>query len=136
MIEKLCAPAVATPSRSGRAQADAGFAAVDALVALSIIAVAMVLSFEALTQASRAASAALEVRRAETLLRNVLEAAPRTYDTSGGASGGFTWRVDTQATGAERPIAICRRAAALRHVASGRGYEASTLETCPPSEGL
>ncbi len=108
-----------------------GFAAVDALVALLVLSVVLMMSFQALHQAGRVALAAAETRRAETRLSALLQTSPRDFDVHEGAGDGFTWRVETDATGAERPIEVCRRAASLHSEASGRTYKAATLETCP-----
>lgn len=112
-------------------QPDAGYAAVDALVALMIISVTLIMSFQALQQADRTAKAALEARRAQTLLAYLLETTPRAFAEREGEGEGFTWRVETDATGAERPIEVCHLRAVLHSQASGRTYAAATLQTCP-----
>lgn len=109
----------------------AGYALTDALVAILILAMALVLSLTALNQARDAADSASEVRRAHVLMAHLIEAAPHRYALSTGFSDDFAWSVATTVTGAERPIEVCRRAVALENGRSGRTYAAATLETCP-----
>lgn len=110
---------------------DGGYAAVDALVALLILSSTLIMSFQALQQAGRTANAAGEARRAQTLLVYLLETSPRVLEPREGEVEGFSWRVEMDATGAERPIEVCRRSATLHARTSGRTYAAATLETCP-----
>lgn len=108
-----------------------GYAVVDALVALMIISLAAVLSFRALEQANRAAESGWELRRAQVLASRLMDASPRTYVASTGTTDGFTWRLETNPTGADRPIEVCHRAVKLTNVSTRRTYEVATLETCP-----
>lgn len=110
---------------------EAGYALADALVAVLILSMTLVLSLRALGQAREAADVAWEVRRAQALLAHLMEAAPHRYAPSAGESDGFTWTVETAITGAERPIEVCRRAVSVHSARSGRDYAAATLETCP-----
>ncbi len=96
-----------------------------------IISLALAMSYQILQQARQAATVAWEARRADTLLRFLLETSPRSLDVRTGATDGFSWRVQTDSTGAETPIQICRRSAMLHAAGSGRTYQAATLETCP-----
>lgn len=111
--------------------ADAGYALTDALVAMLILSMSVVLTLAALGQARGAADVAWEVRRAGALMAYLIEMAPHRYATSFGETDGFSWTVDTTATGAERPIEVCRRAVALENERSGRIYRVATQETCP-----
>jgi hypothetical protein len=111
--------------------ARAGYALTDALVAMLILAMTLVMSLRALGQARDVADRAWEVRRAETLIAYLIEAAPHRYEASAGARDGFGWRVETTTTGAERPVEICHRTVALENRHSGRRYRAATLEACP-----
>jgi hypothetical protein len=115
--------------------ADAGYALTDALVAMLILATSLVLSLAALGQARDAADVAWEVRRADALLAHLIETAPHRYAASSGETDGFSWTVETTATGAERPIEVCRRAVALENERSGRLYRGATQETCPVEPG-
>lgn len=112
-----------------------GYALTDALVALLILSVSLVLSLGALAQARETTDLAWELRRAEARLSHLLDAGPRRLTASAGVSGGFGWSLETQPVGAEQPIALCRRAARIVAIASGRTFEAATRETCPLEAG-
>lgn len=118
----------------GRQAADAGYAAIDALMALVILSTAVILSLQAMAGAKQAAALAWEVRRAKVLTIQLLETGPRRFEEATGSDREFDWRLVTQATGAERPIAICRRAVSLVSRARHKSYSTSTLVTCPPVE--
>lgn len=118
----------------GRWVSDAGYAAVDALMALVILSTAVILSLQAMAGAKQAAALAWEVRRAKILTVQLLETGPRQFEEASGSDQGFDWRLVTQATGADRPIAICRRAVSLVSHDRHKAYETSTLVTCPPLE--
>jgi len=121
----------AVSRRARHEDSRAGYALTDALVAMLILAVTLITSLGALGQARRAAAVAWEVRRADTLIAHLIEAAPHRYAASAGTSDGFAWLVETTATGADRPVAVCRRAVSLENGRSGRLYRAATLEACP-----
>jgi len=118
-------------ARVRRSTTDAGYALTDALVAMLILSLTLVMSLRALGPAGDAAEMAWEVRRADSLIAHLIEAAPHRYAPSAGTSDGFAWTVETTITGAERPVEVCRRAVALENALSGRTYAAATLETCP-----
>lgn len=108
-----------------------GFAAVDALVALTILATTIALSLEAATTAAQAAAAANEVRQANTLLQYLLQS--RASDDAG-RSEQFAWRVEVKASDAAQagsPFQLCRHAAVARGRRSGRSYALVTLTACP-----
>jgi len=117
------------PTSSG----ENGYASIDALVALMILSLAVILSMTALQQARQAANAALEVREAGILLSRLLESGPRSMEPASGQAQGFAWALNTTPTGSERPIEVCRRQALVTSAASGRSYAAATQETCPPA---
>lgn len=102
------------------------------MVALLIFAMTMILSLRAMEQARRSADIALEVRTADGLLKDLMQESPDDLAPSQGSADGFDWTLVTEITGAERPIAVCRRAARLINQASGRKYQASSFITCPP----
>jgi len=112
-------------------QDDAGYALIDALVGMLILSLAIIFSLDAGRQARVAAEQAREVSRARTLLAQLVETGPRTFDDTTGASDDFTWTVQTRATGGERPIEVCHRQVLLTNIGSRRNYQAATLETCP-----
>jgi hypothetical protein len=121
-------------THAGRALLDQGYVAVDALVALLLVCMSLGFGFQAVQQAMAAARSASEVQRAQLVLTHVMETAPRAVGLANGSMDGFEWTLETHLTGAERPIAVCRRAAAARHAVTGRIYAAETLETCPPTD--
>jgi hypothetical protein len=110
---------------------DEGYALVDALVALLIFAIAMAFSLQAGRQARLAADQAREVREAQVLLAHLIETGPSRFEDAMGATGGFTWRIETRLTGAEQPIAICHRQVAIRNARTQRAYQLATLGSCP-----
>jgi hypothetical protein len=113
------------------AETDSGFAAVDAIVALMIISLTLGLSYAAIQNAEASGRMADEATRADALLRDLIEGRDDALGTDAGSRDGFTWRVETQLTGSDRPIAVCRRAVAITNMRSGRAYATSTLQPCP-----
>ncbi len=116
---------------------DAGFAAVDALVALTILAVTFSLAFDAVNSARRLAVASVEIRKAHALLEYLVDAGPRGVGLSWGRSDGFDWRLQTtlKAIDPHAPsVRMCSRAAAAVGVRSRRRFVLSTLEFCKPPE--
>jgi len=108
-----------------------GFALTDALVAMLILSMTLVLSLTALGKARDVADVAWETRRAQSLLSHLIETAPHSFEPGAGVSDAFTWAVETTTTGADRPVAVCRRAVSLENRLSRRTYQAATLEACP-----
>lgn len=111
--------------------ADAGYALTDALVALMLLAVSLVFSLTTLQQAREIGRVAGEYRRADLLLGQLMAETPRRLLAQDGVRDGFRWQVEMAATGAEQPIALCRRSVAVLSEATGRQFHLSTLETCP-----
>lgn len=116
--------------------ADHGYVAVDAIVALLIVALATILSLQAVRSAYQAVATASEYKRAQILIAYVMDTGPRSFTPANGAADGFTWQLVTQATGFERPVAVCRRALSVRAEKSARTYQASTREICPTDGAL
>ena len=112
-----------------------GYAAVDALVALTIISLTVILSLSAFQQAGRAARAAAEVQAAKLLLARLADAEPKALDGSSGRTPAFDWVVQTQPTGAQALVEVCRRAVDLVSRDGRRRYALTTLVTCPPAAG-
>lgn len=122
----------------GSAQAvsrQSGYVLTDALVAMLILSLSLMMSLSALGRAREVADVASEVRRAQVLMVHLMETAPRRYGSVAGLSDEFAWSVETVVTGAERPIEICRRALTLKNARSGRTYAAATQEVCPITAG-
>jgi hypothetical protein len=111
-----------------------GFAAVDALVALTLIAMTLALTIVAAQGAQRNSLRALELRRADTLLKYLLLAKPHALGVQAGDTDRFAWTVTTapsQIDAEPSNLAICTRTASVRAAASGRAYRMTTSESCP-----
>lgn len=115
--------------------ATGGYAAVDALVALIILSLTVILSLGAFQTAARAARVAAEAEAAKTLLARLVDAEPKDLAGSSGNTPVFAWAVETQPTASNALIDVCRRAANLVAWRSGRHYGAVTFVTCPPRSG-
>lgn len=118
-----------------REASDSGFAAVDALVALMILATAIVLSLQSVETARRAARAASETREATTLMRYLLDATPRDLGVLRGHAARFDWTVETRRVAGATAVPggrICRRSVALMESNNTRHFSLSTAEICPP----
>ena len=113
--------------------ASAGFAAVDALVALTIFAVTIALVLQGAGTARRLAVAASETREAAVLGQYLLETSPRKPGQSGGRANGFLWKVNVAASPAAglSQVELCKRSVDLTGAESGRRYSLSTAEACP-----
>lgn len=111
-----------------------GSAAIDALVALSILTGTIVLALNATDAGRRAASSALETREASALLSNLAESTPVEIGTYAGRSGRLLWRVDNTletVLAQSRDARICRRKVSVSGQSRSRAYELTTLKPCP-----
>jgi hypothetical protein len=128
----------AVRSSVGRSLAhkDEGYAAVDALVALVIISLAVTLSLIGLRHAREVADRGAEVRQAHALLAFLLAEPETSSFPMEGENVRFTWTVKREPTDATRPVAICRRTATLHSKISSHDYDVVTLEPCVPEESL
>ena len=111
---------------------DEGFVAVDAMVALTILATVVTLALGAARTSLRLAAAAAETRQAEGELRYLLDVAPRTPGGNSGQGAGFNWQVVNQPSGGMRSLQVCERTATVRSLSSGRTYALTTAEACLP----
>jgi hypothetical protein len=119
----------------GPTAANSGYAAVDALIALLILSLTIILSLEAFQVAARTARMAAEAEAARTLLARLIDGEPKDLSGSAGTTTGFAWTVRTEPTASNALIDVCRRAANLVARRSGRHYGTVTLVTCPPRTG-
>lgn len=121
--------------RSDDSQSD-GFAAVDALVALTILTSTIILTLAATQVARRAATDALETRRASELLQFVVLSEPHKIGDRTGQAAGFNWRLETAqstiAVNAATPP-ICTRKAEATSLRTGHHYRLGTSEVCVES---
>jgi hypothetical protein len=104
------------------------------MVALLIIAMTATLSLRAVQVAGRLTKAAEETREANVLLKELLDDGPRTFQVTAGSTDRFSWTIETQTTGSERPVAVCRRLASVTNIDSAKVYASSTLEACPADD--
>lgn len=115
----------------GPNQGQAGFAAVDALVAVTILSSSLALSLTAAQIGARASRTADETRDAELLLRSRLES---TSDQTGlwrGHDNALAWQVEAHLSGTDSavPAGPCVRTSTAK-AANGRSYRIVTVDTC------
>jgi hypothetical protein len=111
-----------------------GYAAVDAMVALAILAMTVTFAVGAAQTARRVAVAAEETRRATQLLRYLVDETPLTLAVQSGAASGFSWRVQTR-LGADTGVPglrLCGRLAELVSSTSHRRFHLEGAAICPP----
>jgi hypothetical protein len=115
-----------------------GFAAVDALVAVTILSSSLALSLMAAQVGGRASRSAAETRDAEMLLRRNLEATAGQAGVWTGRDQGLDWRVEAHVyaaaatpAGPARLAAPCVRSASAK-AAGGRTYRLATVDICLP----
>lgn len=112
-----------------------GFAAVDALVAVTILSSSLALSLMAAQVGSRAGRSAGETREAEMLLRARLEGTAGRAGAWSGRDRGLDWRVEAHFPDVD-PVgraAPCVRTATAK-ADSGRTYRIATVDVCLPRE--
>ena len=105
------------------------------MVAMLTLSLCVILSMRSMEQANRVARRAEEVRQARVLLNELIDNGPRDLTPAMGATGLFQWTLETQPTGADRPVAVCRRVASLTTIGATRRYVLATMEACPPEAG-
>jgi hypothetical protein len=113
-------------------RAEAGYAAVDALVALTILSMTLILAINAGAVAKRAAIAADETRRAAGLLKYLVETSPAAPGAIQGVTGSFSWAVTVRRVNSPPVgnVGACRREAAVKSLVSGRTFNLATTELC------
>jgi hypothetical protein len=119
--------------RRGR-DAEGGFAAVDALVALMILATTITLCLRAVETARLAAVSGMEMRQSTQLLRGLLDSPVGQPGVITGKTPAFRWRVATDRTASGEDVAaalLCERTAQAVAIRSGRSYSLSTADVCP-----
>ncbi len=118
----------------GPAEGQAGFAAVDALVAVTILSLSLALSLAAAEVGVRASRTAAETRDAELILRDRLEQTAGEAGVWTGRDQGVTWRVEAHAADATRAdrAGPCVRIASAKAVRTGRNYRVTTADACRP----
>lgn len=111
---------------------EAGFAVIDALISLTILAVTLSLALVAAEQARKAAGRALELRQARGLISNKLGmAAGGQPGVTDGVAGQLAWRlVIAPPKRIMGPAAICARSIEVVGRRSSKRYSAFTASTC------
>ncbi len=119
------------PSRPapGRAEQDqGGFATVDALVALVILATTLAWALTGLDIAAKTSRKAEEVARVTEIARHLLIASAAGSVEATGASGSFRWRfTDSDATSASR---TCLRSLVLKNLQTGHAFHFTGASPC------
>jgi hypothetical protein len=116
-----------------RSDDESGFAAVDALVALTTLATAITFCLRAVETAQQAALAADETVQATQMLRGLVDARPSPPGVVSGRSPQFLWRIETKPVApATNPngMQLCERSASLVSVRSQRRYALSSAYIC------
>ena len=121
-------------ARSRQAVGRGGYAAVDALVALTILTLTLVMALAAGAHAREAAILADETHKARDLMQFLLASTPSSSGgESSGLSGDFAWattegRISNAAASAT--IQVCQRAVELKSRATGRRYGLMAASLC------
>ncbi len=112
-----------------------GFAAIDALVAVTILSLSLALSLTAAQAGVRASRAAGETRDAELILRDRLEQTAGRAGVWMGQDQGLTWRVEALAadTAPASRAGPCVRVASAKARLTGRVYRIATADVCLPA---
>ena len=111
--------------------------AVDALIAMTILASTVVLALQASVNGLKSARAGLELRQANDLLRFIVE---NTFDKSGfsqGQTAQFRWSLsvgDPQPTTAA--ASLCAHLVQVTSIRSAKTYQIQTEEICPTPSPL
>ncbi|MGR4866927.1 hypothetical protein [Caulobacter sp. LARHSG274] len=123
--------------KPGPSQDQGGFAAVDALVAVTILSSSLALSLTAAEIGLRASRTAAETRDAEMILRGGLESTAGQAGAWSGRALGMAWRVEAHFTDAAflRRGGPCARTASAKATGSGRTYRMTTMDACLPEGG-
>lgn len=115
------------------ANGTAGFAAVDALVALVILSSALGLSLVATQSARKVAAQAARTRQAEALCRYLLAANAGVIGVTAGRSSGLDWRLEVKPVSTDPQVPeswLCDASAAVRAQDGGQTFAMSTTAAC------
>ena len=110
-----------------------GFAAVDALVGLTILASTVALALQAMQSSRQVALAAAESEQAQVLLKYLVAREARSGTGAAGRQAGFNWRTQTiylPADPGAPGLTLCRRWAGATSARSGRRYALATAGFC------
>ena len=127
------------PASRRLADGAAGFAAVDALVALVILSSALGLTLAATQNARKVAAQAARTRQAEALCRYLLATGAGVIGATAGRASDLDWRLEVRrvSTDAHAPQSrLCDASVAVRASNGGRTFTMSTTTFChdePPA---
>ncbi len=116
----------------GLAEGQGGFAAVDALVAVTILSSSLALSLTAAQIGARASRAAAETHDAELILRDRLVLTGGRVGVWSGRDQGLDWRVEARLADPNHidRTGPCIRTASAKAVRTSRVYRLATVDTC------
>ena len=112
----------------------AGFAAIDALVAVTVLTSTLSLSLVAAEVSARASRAAAETRASEGILSERLHQFDGEAGGSSGAELALTWRMDAAPTARSDRPSPCILTATAQGKRSFRKYQLQTLAICHPND--
>ena len=112
-------------------RARGGFAAVDAIVALTLLSITLAFCMQATVAAAKAGRVAAELRRAQALSRQALTAS--VSDPDAGTDGGLDWslRIDRETVDG---LPLCRKQFTAISRTGGRRYSWQALSPCPGAD--
>jgi hypothetical protein len=111
-----------------------GFAAVDALTAVAILATTLLLSIQALDSALRVSRTGREAIEARTAFAWLMDGAPRPPGAYRGRTGGFDWTLLVVDEGNTGQVRLCRQSIELRNHRSRRRFVQEGHSVCPLPE--
>lgn len=122
--------------QAGDANNDDGFAMVDALTALVVLAVTVTLCISTVTIGRRLALSAADTRQAGAALEYLMDVQLETAGTLAGAQGSLRWRLSLERLNLPSMIyPACRRSAEVRVRPEGKAFAAASFEPCPRPRG-
>ena len=123
---------VRSSSRSGCCTDVEGFASIDALVALTLLALTLSLSLAAVATARNGADRAAERQRAIGLMKAVAETAQAEAGARQGQAGDLAWslKIEAMAPPEHVRLNLCRISVQAASLRGGRRYQLSTIRPC------
>lgn len=119
------------PRGAGPGDEELGYAAVDALVAMMILASTFICAVPATFGSWRIAAAALELRRANSLSVYLLEAEPDARGADAGELDGFSWRREVgEPTSTFGAGGVCERTVTLTSQKTSRIFVTKANAVC------
>lgn len=116
----------------------AGFALIDALVAVTILSLSLALVLKAADMGRRLSDASAERRSAATILKEVSLVPMTRLGTIEGERDGFSWELKfsrSDQVGRTLNYELCARQAVISSGRSGREWTIASLQPCPIERG-